>query len=239
MVNKMTPRDLLRNAIREREKWRQNVEKATTALDRGNALLRDAETRLTQLLDVDDAIAAHHAEKVKIWAGTGGQKPSGDIPKNLLARRKARDETREEISAAKVACTALSAELDATKAVLAEAERAANEAAAGVMLEEAERGAAYLDAARREVWRLETQLRSLGELWLPTGQDQAPRPVRLPPKVHAALNAQAPQFPPLQRPEIRKAAAWRSFHTALLHDPEKTWGDECSSPFGSGALRDP
>ena len=161
---------------------------------------------------------------MKAWAGTGGEKPSGDLPKGLIARRQARDKTIEEIGAAKVACKALSAELDAAKAALSEAERGASESAASVMSEEAEqRVTVYLDAARREVWRLESQLRGLGEVWLPTGENQAPRPVRLSPKVHAALNAQEPQYPALMRPEIKQAAAWRAFHTALLTDPDATW----------------
>jgi len=75
---------------------------------------------------------------VKAWAGTGGEKPSGDLPKGLIARRQARDKTIEEIGAAKVACKALSAELDAAKAALSEAERGASESAASVMSEEAE-----------------------------------------------------------------------------------------------------
>jgi hypothetical protein len=78
----------------------------------------------------------------------------------------ARDETLKEVKAGKAACKALSDELDAAKAALAEAVRAVNEAALPVMSEEAERVATYLDAARREVWHLESQLRGLGELWL-------------------------------------------------------------------------
>jgi hypothetical protein len=223
MLNKMQPRDHLRAAIAEREKRRQCVEKAAAALDRGNGLLREAEARLVQLSDVEEAIASHHAAKVKAWAGSGGERPNTDVPKHLIARRKARDETREEVSAAKAACNALSDELATVKATLVEADIGASEATLPVMLEEAERVATYLDAARREVWRLETQIRGLGELWLPTGKDQAPRPVRLSPQVLAALSAQEPQYPPLMRPEVKQAAAWRSFHTALLADPKVTW----------------
>jgi hypothetical protein len=57
----------------------------------------------------------------------GGEKPNTDVPKHLIARRKTRDETREEITAAKAACKALSDELDATKVALAEAEHGASE----------------------------------------------------------------------------------------------------------------
>jgi hypothetical protein len=96
------------------------------------------------------------------------------------------------------------------------------------VLEEAQRIAARLDAAKRVVWRLEAQLRGLGDLWLPTGTDQAPRPVRLSPEVHAALFAQEPQYPPLHRPEIAQAAAWRAFHAALLVDPKATWGGDAA-----------
>jgi hypothetical protein len=220
------PRQALRNAILNREGAERKRKAAETSLQRANDLLRDAEARLAQLSDVDTSIAAHHAEQVKAWAGTGGEKPSGDLPKNLIARRKARDETREEVEAAKIACTALSEELDGAKASLAEAERAANEATVPVMLQEAERVAGYLDAARREVWRLEHQLRGLGELWLPTGENQAPRPVRLSRQVLDALSAQEPQYPGFQRPEAKQSAAWRAFHAALLTDPDATWEEE-------------
>jgi hypothetical protein len=51
--------------------------------------------------------------------------------------------TREELGAAKVACKALSNDLDAAKAVLAEAECATSEATVPVMLEEADQIATY------------------------------------------------------------------------------------------------
>jgi hypothetical protein len=223
MLNKMQPRDHLRAAIAEREKRRQSVETAEAALGRGNGLLRDAEASLAQLSDVDDAIAAHHAQKVKTWAGTGGERPNADVPANLVERRKARDETREEVEAAKIACKALSDELDEAKLALAEAERTASEATVPVMSEEAKQISSYLTASRRQVWHLEAQLRALGETWLPTGKDGAPTPVRLSRQVLDALSAQEPQYPPSMRPEIKQSAAWRSFHAALLHDPEMTW----------------
>jgi hypothetical protein len=63
----------------------------------------------------------------------------------------------------------------------------------------------------------------LGEQWLSTGADKSPRPLRLSPQVQAALFAQEPQYPPSMRPEVKQAAAWRSFHTELLADPEATF----------------
>ena len=229
MLDKMTPRDQLRAAIAEREKRRQNVEKATTAADRGNALLRDAEARLVQLSQVEGDIAAHTAEAVKKWAGgSTGEKPSLEVPKNLVARRKARDETREKVEAAKVACKALSGELDAAKAALSQSECAASEATVPVMQEEAERVATYLVAARREVWRLEAQLRALGETWI-AGRE-GPRPVRLSRKVLDAIDPVQPQYPPLMRPEIKQSAAWRAFHTDLLTDPDATWEEAQRDP---------
>jgi hypothetical protein len=161
---------------------------------------------------------------VKIWAGTGGEKPSGDLPKSLIARRQARDKTVEEIGAAKVACKALSDELDAAKAAFSEAERSASEAALPVMLEEAEQVVGYLIAARREVWRLEAQLNALGETWIP-GRE-GPRPVRLSRRLLDALSSAQPQYPPSMRPEIKQSAAWRAFHAALLADPDKKWEEE-------------
>jgi hypothetical protein len=170
---------------------------------------------------------------VKAWAGTGGERPSGDVPKSLIARRQARDRTVEEIGAAKVACKALSNDLDAAKAALAEAERAASEATEPVMLEQAERDATFLVAARREVWRLEAKLRALGETWI--SRREGPRAVRISRKILDALGAQEPQYVPSMRPEIKEAAAWRAFHTALLTDPDRTW--EEGSPMRVARLR--
>jgi hypothetical protein len=129
--------------------------------------------------------------------------------------------TREELGAAKVACKALSNDPDTAKATLAEAECAASEATEPVMLEQAERDATFLVAARREVWRLEAQLRALGETW--TSRREGPRAVRLSRTVFDALSAVEPQYPSFQRPKVKQAAAWRAFHAALLTDPDATW----------------
>jgi hypothetical protein len=184
---------------------------------------------LAQLSDVDNAIAAHHAQKVKTWAGTGGEKPNAQVPESLIALRNALDETREEVEAAKIACKALSDELDAAKTAFADAERAASEATVPVMLEEAEPAATYLVAARREVWRLEAQLRALGETWV--SRRDGPRAVRLSRTILDALSMQEPQHPPSMRPEIKQSPRWRALHSALLADPDVTWEEE--------ALRDP
>lgn len=69
--------------------------------------------------------------------------------------------------------------------------------------------------------RLEAQLRGLAETWI-SGRE-GPRPVRLSRTILNALDAVEPQYPASMRPEIKQAAAWRAFHTALLIDPEETW----------------
>ena len=141
----------------------------------------------------------------------------------------ARDKTVEEIGAAKVACEALSEELDAARAALTEAERATSESTVPVLLEEADQVATYLVAARWEVWRLEAQLNGLATLWVPTRQNQgAPRPVRLTRKLLDALSPQEPQYPPSMPPEIKQSAAWRPFHTALLTDSDARWEEEAT-----------
>jgi hypothetical protein len=75
---------------------------------------------------VDDGICRcrsghHYALRAasKSCAGTGGEKPSGDLPKSLIARCQARGKTVEEIGAAKVACKAITDELDSAKALFA------------------------------------------------------------------------------------------------------------------------
>jgi hypothetical protein len=117
----------------------------------------------------------------------------------------------------------MSEDVDAAKAALADAERSASEAALLIVLQEAERVAARLDAAHREVWHLASQLHGLGQLFLPTGANRTPKPVQLSSKVQAALFAKEPQYAPSMRPELKQAAAWRAFHAALLADPEATF----------------
>lgn len=223
MLNKTRPRDLLRAAIAERDERLRRAEAARTALTRANDLLREAEAQSAEFAEVEEAIIAHRADRVRAWAGSGGKKPDMDVPESLIARRKSRDEASDRVSAARSACKALSGELNAAKSVLARAERNASEAAISVVVEEAERIAPRLDAAKREAWLLTYQLRGLSELWLPTGLEKTPRPVHLSPQVLAALYLEEPQFPPLMRPEAKQGAAWRSFHTALLSDPEATF----------------
>ena len=52
------------------------------------------------------------------------------------------------------------------------------------------------------------------------------RAVRLSRKLLDALSPVEPQYPPSMRPEIKQAAAWRAFRTALLSDPHATWEEE-------------
>jgi hypothetical protein len=159
---------------------------------------------------------------MRAWAAGSGKKPSKEVPEGLIARRQACVEAGESAAAAS-ARERSSNELDAARAGLADAERSASEAALLIVLEEAERVAARLDAAHREVWHLASQLHRLGQLWLPTGTNKSPKPVRLSPQVQAALFAKEPQYPPSMRPEVKQSAAWRSYHAALLADPEATF----------------
>jgi hypothetical protein len=223
MRDKTQPRKILRAAIAERDERKRRVEVATATLTRANDLLREADDRLAEFADVEGAIISHRVDKIKDWAGSNGKKPRMDLPENLIACRKSRDEASENVTAAQFACEALINDLDEAKAVLADAERSAREAALSVMFEEAGRIAERLDAAKREMWRLSATLHGLSQIWLPTGTDRTQRPVPLSPQVLAALAAEEPQTPPNQRPEAQAEAAWRSFHTALLADPEVTF----------------
>jgi hypothetical protein len=120
---------------------------------------------VTEFADVDSAIAAHHADRVKVWQAQAARSRAEKSPRI---------------------------------------------------------GSPALPPASMQPSRTfgtAVQLRGLAELWLPTGADQTPRPVRLPPGA-GRVSAEEPQHPPLMRPEAKQAAAWRSFHVALLADPE-------------------
>jgi hypothetical protein len=148
------------------------------------------------------------------------------LPDRLVARRKACAEAAESAAAAASARKALIDELEGAKASLATAERSVNQAALPILLAEAERVAARLEASKQQTWALANVLRGFTEVWVPTGADGAPRPVPRSPAVLAALNLQEPQCVPSMRPEAKQAAVWRAFYTALLTDPEKTWEEE-------------
>jgi len=218
MLNKTQPRDLLRAAIAERDERQHRVEVAAATLARANDLLREGEAHLA---GAEEAIASHRAETLTGRASSGGETPSVDVPENF---RRARDDASENVTAAKSTFRTLSDDLDAARAALTDKECGARDAASSVLFEEAGRIAVRLDAAKREVWQLAYQLRGLTQLFLPSGTDQTPRPVRLSPQVLAALELGEPQHPPLMRPEAKQAGAWRAFHTALLADPEAKFG---------------
>lgn len=178
MLNKTQPRDLLRAAIAARDERRRRVDAASATLACADDLRSEALCQ-ADLLEVEEAIVSHRADAVRAWAArSDGAKPSMAVPESLIARRRACAEASESAAAAASARKALSDELVAAKAALAEAERSAKMAALPIVLEEAGRVAARLDAAKQEVWQFAARLRGLAELWLPTGADQTPRPVR-------------------------------------------------------------
>jgi hypothetical protein len=220
---KTQPREILRAAIAERDEWQRRVEVATATLARATDLLREAESRLAEFSAVDEEIVSHRADKIKDWAGSGGKKPNATLPENLIARRKARNEASEDVACAQFAAKSLADDLDAAKATLASAACSTRDVTLSVVFEEAEVIAARLAAAKREMWDLASQLRGLAQIWLPNGTDQTLKPIQLPSQVLSSLTSEEPQTPPNQRPEAKQEAAWRSFHTALLADPEVTF----------------
>jgi hypothetical protein len=90
--------------------------------------------------------AAGKPEAMRAFAASGGEKPSIEVPESLIARRRACAEAGESAAAAASAREALSKELDAAKAALADAERSTREAALAIVLGEAARITARLDA---------------------------------------------------------------------------------------------
>jgi hypothetical protein len=182
-------------------------------------------------------VAAERSEAVgwlkgrvmRAWAANpGSEKLTMALPDRLVARRKACTDAAESAATAASARKALMDELEAAQASLAAAERSVNQAVLPILLAEAERVAAFLEASKQRTWALTNVLRGFTELWVPTGADGTPRPVPVSPLVVAALDLQEPQCVPSMRPEAKQAAVWRAFCTALLTDPEKTWEKQTS-----------
>jgi hypothetical protein len=220
MLSQPKPREILRNAITERDLRQKRFDAAEVALARAELMLCEAEQNLSTFADVEEQIASHGANIVMASIGTGDKSANLSLPETIVARRTARDEAREIVATAKSAHKTLSNEQDAAKAPLAEANSSVCQASQLVMIEDAERIAARLQSAKREVWDLAAQLRGLSELWLPDKTTQSLRPFPLSPSIVDTIGTQEPQYAFAARPEVKHTTTWRSFYTELVVNPE-------------------
>ena len=220
MLSQPKPREILRNAITERDLRQKRFDAAQVALARAELMLCETEQNLSTFADVEEQIASHGASVVRSSIDTGEKSENLSLPETIVARRTARDKARDTVATAKSAHRTLSNELDAAKAPLAEANSSVCQASQLVMIEDAERIAARLQSAKREVWDLAARLRGLSEVWLPDKTQQSLRPIRLSRSIIDAIAAEEPQCAFAARPELKHTATWQSYYAELLLDSE-------------------
>jgi len=219
MLAQTKPRDRLRVAIGARDECQRKLDVAEVAAGRAQQLVRQAENHLATFADVDGTIAAFNADAVTAWASGTDKEPTIGVPAQLAVRRNARANATDRLATARATHSALADKVDEARVVLADANLNVSEAARAVLVEEATVLAGKLYKLKREEWALSARLRGLGEVWLPSA-NQSLKPMQLPSPVLEAITARESQHPPSARPEIKHAAMWRSFFTALLsnHD---------------------
>lgn len=217
-------RAALRAAIANRNAAVASVRSATETASRGQTLLARAEAELAKLGDVENAVTAHRAGKIKQFATNGGPEPDMSLPHDLIERRAARDEARDHVAATKAVVDALMSELQAAESVLGRAEFAVSTAARNVVIEEAGKLGEQLSDLWTRVWVAADQLQAIAGLWLPN-PPAGPKTITLPWSIIEILNAMARadfrQFPAGQNPHRERAGdAWRQWYGALCLDAE-------------------
>lgn len=153
-------RETLRKAIEERNAAKDVCARADLAERNGEELVRSAEANLATFDNIDEAIVAHRADKFK-RAATGGPAPDTALPDELTKRRRARDESRDMLAAARSARASLVAELEAAQKTLQRAEHKVSEAAGAILAAEAVRLAGALRTAWATTWFLHDVLSAL------------------------------------------------------------------------------
>jgi hypothetical protein len=215
MTANTSERLALRQAIARIGPAKEKVEVAGRSSERGKQFLRDAQRRLEQFGDVDDAILKHRAASFKS-AAQGGPKPSLALPVDLVARERARDEALASVAAAKAAHSSLVGELAEAQAVLSKAESKVSELADQVLIAEiAEQGSALM-AIWNNLWAAIDALNGLRS----TG-------VQLPREVVRTLQSfegmDHRQFPGNRNPQLARAIQyWKDYRNALCESADAT-----------------
>jgi len=205
----------LRQAIAGIRPAKEKVEVAGKSSERGKQLLRDAQRRLEQFGDIDDAILKHRAASFKS-AAQGGPTPSLVLPAELLKRERARDEALASVAAAKAAHGSLVGEFAEAQAVLRKAESKVSELADQVLVAEiAEQGSA-LTAIWNDLWATIDALNALRS----TG-------VQLPREVIRTLQSfegmDHRQFPGNRNEQLVRAVQhWKAYRNALCQSADAT-----------------
>ena len=228
-MTRSAPRDVLRDAIAAQFSAAVALQAADGAAARALSLLTDAEAALAAFHDLDAEAGEYRAGRLREWAVTGGAQPSMDLPTDMVARREAKTGAAEHAAGMRRVHEALASDAVSAADALARAKDMVSEAAVAVMVHDAEKLAAELEAARQTAWRIEDHLRGLVGLWVPNLAPVAGgrrySTVSVSPRTAAVLGAVKPGHILSQQPFEKQTAAWQSYHAALCSDADAMAGD--------------
>jgi hypothetical protein len=172
-------RTKLAQAVVARRQAEAAVKSASEACDRAGRMVAAAQDKAAEFAALDEEIDRHRAELIKCGIEDIHLSPE------LRDKVRGRNAAREKIADAQSVQQLLADELAAKEVALADAKTRAAEAAAAILIEEAERLGTDLEIAWQTVWRLVDELHGLGSIWAP--QNGTVRPLALPPNVVALL----------------------------------------------------
>ena len=214
----------LRDAVAAREAARERSNLATAAARRGEQLLAGAEAQLAACAASDRPATASRAAEIRAWASSGADQPPALADAEADTRRHRRQDAEERVRAARAATEALAEEVRNAAAALRRADDAVGAAATAVMQAEADAiGGRAGTSPRQTVWSLSSRLHGLGQTWLPDAFGML-QSVQLSQRALDALWKEQPPQRPISAPnaEAEEATRWRSYHRALIDDPEAT-----------------
>jgi hypothetical protein len=210
-------RSALSVAISELKAKREALGLAQQAESRGAALLAAAEENLAAFGDVDAAIIQHRAGKFKhAAAAAGGPAPDMHLPEDLAARRHARNEALDVLTAAQSAHESLRADVAAAEKALERAERNVSECASAILAAHAAEQAIALKEAWATVWHQVDQLNALRGAWLPARAELPPDVVRL---LQLIAGIDYRQWAGGKNSALARAGErWKAWHSKLCKD---------------------
>jgi len=209
------PRPALRAALAERDAAAATLVDARAALDRGEALVADAESALRAADAAQQTHIADLSDRLRVWVTNGdGEQPVAGVPvadrvvveTNVAAARQARDALVADLASAESEAANAQARIEGAVIAILQVDAA----------DLADRTAA-LEAAAAD---LRGRLGSLGSVWLAERSFPLPRPVvellRDPP-----LNARG--FPAPAGAALRRR--WTGYAARLRENPEARFED--------------
>jgi hypothetical protein len=210
---KNLPRQILADAIADRDAAALNHRNAVVAADHARAMVAQTRDHLLGFADLQAGITAYRADRIKAWSAGGaiGSQPTMDLPPDLEEAINARDLAEADAASAKAVHRQLAADVEAAALVLQRAQGTLSAAADGVLAETAEEVADELGAAQAVVNALRCRLRAFATIQPPLRLSSRARDL-----------AEYPREPyqiPNMGPQAQEFANTQAYRARLLTDP--------------------